>query len=116
QRNYELALQDLMLQVEQAYYDVLKADLALDLAERTLAQSRGQLESTRARFEQGMLSHVDVLAAEMQVANAEVELNRARATVATSRMAFNRLLGRDLDAPVTLVDDLAYEPLELDLE
>lgn len=116
QRNHELARQEIVLAVEQGYYDVLRADLALDLAERTLAQSQAQLESTRARHEQGMLSAVDLLAAEMQVANAEVELNRARSAAATARMRLNRQLGRPLNASLELVDQLVYEPIEVNLE
>jgi len=116
QRNHELARQEIVLAVEQGYYDVLRADLALDLAQRTLAQSQAQLESTRARYEQGMLSAVDLLAAEMQVANAEVELNRARSAAATARMRLNRQLGRPLNAPLELVDRLVYEPVEVSLE
>src|SRR5690606_39592418 len=83
---------------------------------RTLAQAQAQLESTRARYEQGMLSAVDLLAAEMQVANAEVELNRARSAAATARMRLNRQLGRPLNAPLELVDQLVYEPVEVNLE
>lgn len=116
QRNRELARQSLMLRVEEAYYSVLRAQMALDLAERTLQQAQAQLESTRARHEQGMLSLVDLLAAESQVASAELEVNRAQANLATARMNFNRVIGRELEAPFQLVDEMTYEPVPVDLE
>ena len=31
-------------------------------------------------------------------------------------MRFNRLLGRELDAPFRLVDEFAYEPVDMSLE
>ncbi len=116
QRNRELARIDLDMQVEQAFYDVLRANLALDLAKRSLEQSGVQLDSTQARYDQGMVSDVDLLAAQTQVASAEAELNRAEASQISARMAFNRILGRDLQASVELVDEFVYEPVAIDLE
>src|SRR5690606_32874350 len=105
----ELARQELTMQVVQRYYEVLRTEMALELAERALTRSQAQLESTVVRHEQGMVSDVDLLAAESQVATAELELNRARANLVSARMSFNRLLGRDLEAPFELVDELDDE-------
>jgi len=116
QHNRQLASQDLVMQVAQAYFAVLQADMALELAQRALEQSQAQLESTRLRRSQGMVSDIDVLAAESQVISAELELNRARASGSTARMRLNRLLGIDLETPLVLADDLrpgASTPLEL---
>ncbi|MGI6037832.1 MAG: TolC family protein [Limnochordia bacterium] len=116
QRNRELAQGELAMEVETAYYRVLRSEMALDLAQRSLKQAQTQLASTQVRHEQGMLSDVDLLAAQSQVAVAELEVNRAQADYDTARMAFNRLLGRDLDAPFQLVDEFTYEPVEVHLE
>ncbi|NLN15935.1 MAG: TolC family protein [Firmicutes bacterium] len=112
----QLAELDLALQVEQAYYDVLRTDLSIDLAKRALEQAEAQLESTQVRHGLGMVSDVDLLAAQSQVATAQLEVNRAEASGATARMRFNRLLGRELDAPFRLVDEFAYEPVDMSLE
>lgn len=117
QHNRELARQDLIMQVSQAYYEVLRTEMALELAERALAQSRAQLESTKVYHEQGMLSDVDLLAAESQAATAELDRNRAQANQITARMNLNRLLGRDLEAPFELIDQLRdVQPVPVDLE
>lgn len=116
QAAWELAQLDLAMQVEQAYYDVLRTDLALDLAKRALEQAQAQLESTQVRHGLGMLSDVDLLAAQSQAATAQLEVNRAQANGATARMRFNRLLGRELAAPFRLVDEFAYEPVDVNLE
>lgn len=113
----ELARQDLIMQVTQAYFEVVRTGMALELAERALAQSRAQLETTKARHEQGMLSDVDLLAGESQVATNELELNRARANHLSARMSFNRILGQELEAPFTLVDELHdVQPVDIELE
>ncbi|MGE5623663.1 MAG: TolC family protein, partial [Methanocella sp.] len=72
--------------------------------------------STRSRHAQGLLSDVDLLAAESQAATSEAELNRAQAGQANARMQLNRLLGRRLDAPFAPVDEFAYAPVAVSLE
>ena len=72
QRDYELVRENLALQVAQVYYDVLRAQMALDLAKRNHARAKANLESTQARYELGMVSDVDRLAAESQLASAAV--------------------------------------------
>ncbi|HQD40076.1 MAG: TolC family protein [Firmicutes bacterium] len=116
QRDYELVRENLALQVAQVYYDVLRAQMALDLAKRNHARAKANLESTQARYELGMVSDVDRLAAESQLASAAVELNQAKASEFSARMRFNRILGRELEAPFDLVDEFAYEAVEIDLE
>src|SRR5690606_25472894 len=73
--------------------------------------------STRVRHGQGMLSDVDLLAAESQVATAELDLNRSRATHISARMAFNRVLGKDLESHFELIDGLEdVRTVRIDLE
>ena len=69
----QLAELDLALQVEQAYYDVLRTDLAIDLAKRALEQAEAQLESTQVRHGLGMVSDVELLAAQSQAATAQLK-------------------------------------------
>lgn len=116
QANRGLARRDLAMQVQQAYYDVLRTQMALDLARRAVEQSQAQLESTRFRHSQGMLSDVDLLAAESQLATAEADLNKAQAGLKGARMQLNRIMGRELEAPFELVDEFAYEPVAISLE
>lgn len=116
QRNRELARIDLDMQVESAYYDVLRATSSQDLAGRSLNSARVQLDSTKVRYNHGMVSDVDLLAAETAVASAEAELNRADAALLSAKMRLNRILGRDLAAPLELVDEFVYEPVAVDLD
>lgn len=116
QANRGLARRDLSLQVQQAYYDVLRTQMAFNLAQRALKQSQAQLDSTRFRHSQGMLSDVDLLAAESQLATAETDLNKAQASHANARMQMNRIMGRELEVPFELVDEFAYAPVQVSLE
>lgn len=116
QAKRDLARRDLAMQVEQAYYDALRTQMALDLAQRVLKQSQAQLESTRFRHAQGMLSDVDLLAAESQLATGEADLNKAAANLKIAHMQLNRLLGQDVEAPVEIKDEFAYAPVQVSLE
>ncbi|MGE5508354.1 MAG: TolC family protein [Chitinophagales bacterium] len=116
QARRELARRDLDMQVQQAYYDVLRTQMAEDLAQRALKQAQAQLATTRVRHAQGMLSDVDLLTSESQLATSEADLSRAQANRSNARMQLNRLMGRDLEAPFELTDEFAYEPLQVDLD
>ncbi|HHY46087.1 MAG TPA: TolC family protein [Firmicutes bacterium] len=116
QRNYEMAKADIATQVEQAYYDVLKAERGLVLAQENLERAREQLKTAESKFKLGMVAQIDVIAAEAEVAGAEANQSRAEADLALARMKFNRVIGVALDSPVKLTSQFSYDPIPLDLE
>lgn len=115
QKNFELARVDLATAVESAYYDVLRAQQALSLAQANLDQAKKQLEATRTRFRVGMVAQADLLAGEAQVANAQVSVSQADSNLLIARMKLNNTLGLELDREVRLTEDFSYEPLSLNL-
>ncbi|HHV61268.1 MAG TPA: TolC family protein [Firmicutes bacterium] len=116
QRNYEMAKADIATQVEQAYYDVLKAERGLVLAQENLERAKDQLKTVESKFKLGMVAQIDVIAAEAEVASAEANQSRAQANLALARMKFNRVIGVALDSPVKLTSQFSYDPIPLDLE
>ena len=106
----------MILQVTQAYFEVLRSEMALELSRSALEQAQAQLETNRLRRAQGLLSDIDVLAAEAQVITAELELNRARANETSARIALNRLLGLGPEASLELAGELRTERVEVDLD
>ncbi len=112
QSAYEQARLALRLQVETAYYDVLKAQHMVAVSEEALDQAREQLNLARARYEAGTVARIDILGAEVQVADVEANLLSAKRMLQMAEMEFNRITGRELDAPVQLTGDLEYEPFE----
>lgn len=103
---YALQRQQVVFQTNQAY-DSLLVSLRHreDLEEaRTLAQDF--LKKTEARFNAGTTPKLDVVRAQVGVAQAENDLIANERGVANARAALNRLLGRPLDGPVDAADSL----------
>jgi cobalt-zinc-cadmium efflux system outer membrane protein len=77
-----------------------------DLQE-TVRVSEDFLARTQARFDAGAVPKLDVIRAQVDLAQARNDLIAAERDVATARAGINRLLGRVLGAPVEAADTLA---------
>jgi len=105
-QSYTLQRQLIVFQTNQAYDSLLVSlQHRRDLEEaRTLTQ--GFLDKTQARFNAGTVAKLDVIKAQVSVAQAENDLIANERGVANARAALNRLLGRVLGASVEAADSL----------
>jgi outer membrane protein TolC len=78
-------LQDIVFQVEQAYYRVLGLGLLVQVNELTLKNLRTSLDAAGRRRESGLATVADVYRAETQVAQAELDLTRSRGELEKAR-------------------------------
>jgi len=104
-------IQDIKLGVAEHYVAVLRAESSVDVAESYVASLRSHTEDTRNRWEFGDVPQNEYLAASVTLADAEQRLLQARNGLDYARSAYNRLLGRELDAPVALDPVLAIDDL-----
>jgi cobalt-zinc-cadmium efflux system outer membrane protein len=92
-------------------YDALLASLRrqrdLQEARRLAAEF---LEKTKSRFEAGTVARIDVVKAQVDLAQADNDLIAAGSEVQTARASLNRFLGRSLGAPIATADTLAIPP------
>jgi outer membrane protein TolC len=91
-------------QVNAAYYDVLRKQALLTLAQQALAQAQQQLSAAELRNKAGDVPQLDVLRAQAPVASAQAAVAQAETALAIARQALNDLLGRPLDNPIALVE------------
>lgn len=116
QRSFALSRMQLALQIEEAYYNVLKAERALNLAQENLARLEKQLEDVRMKFSLGVVARIDVLRSELEVDRARLEVERAKENLVLSRMNFGSILGKGLGAQFTLSSSLEFTPETMDLD
>ena len=112
---YTLQRQLVVFQTNQGY-DSLLVSLRhrQDLEEaRTLSQNF--LDKTQARYNAGTVAKLDVIKAQVSVAQSENDLIANERGVANARSALNRLLGRVLGAPIEAADSLAIPSAPPDL-
>ena len=118
QATYAAARLGLAGQIGATYYDLLRKQALLGLAQETLASAQRQLADARKRFAAGDVPELDTLRAEVPVATAQAAVYQVETTVVIARQTLNSVLGRDLDAPVALADvpaTVADAPLPLTL-
>ncbi|HEY3933682.1 MAG TPA: TolC family protein [Gemmatimonadales bacterium] len=65
---------------------------------------------TRARFDAGTVARLDVVNADVAVGQVENQLIANERDIANARSSLNRLLGRNLGAPILTADSLAVPP------
>ncbi len=99
----------LKLDVEKAYYDVLKAEKGLEIERAGLTYMQDQLKIAETAYKVGTKAKLDVTTAEAAVAGYQASVTRAENTYRTSVMELNRITGLDLDTPLKLTSKFAVE-------
>jgi outer membrane protein len=98
--------QTVRLAVASAYIDVLRAESALGVADSNVATLSAHTADARNRYESGAVPRNDFLAASVALAGANQRRLQAMNALELARSAYNRLLGRDLSAPVELESEI----------
>jgi outer membrane protein len=101
---------DLVLRVKQAYFDILGADKAGEVAQTTVESLSQTVKVARSFFDVGMIPVNDVLKAEVELASAQQSLVRAKNAAQTTRATFNTVLVRPVNDPVEVEDILVFKP------
>jgi outer membrane protein TolC len=76
--NTNRVLQDVVFQVEQAYYRLLGLQALIRVNEQSLQNNRTALDAAQRRRESGLATVADVYRSETQVAQSELNLTRSR--------------------------------------
>jgi outer membrane protein TolC len=101
---------DIILNVHQAYYNLLKTRKFEQVAEQTVSDRKAHLKDAKAFYQAGLIPKNDMLQSEVQLANAEIALLRAKNLSTMALAQLNTLLRRPVDQEIELVDILKYEP------
>ena len=119
----EMSLQstedDVILNVHQAYYNYGLAKQVVQINEERVAQSTKRLERAKGFFEVGKLPESDVSKAELDVANAELQLIDARGKLRLAKVTLNGSMGiieaGENLAEYQTTDELQFVPFEMTL-
>ena len=109
-------IQDLVLNVKEAYFGILKTEKLEKVAEQAVEQLEAHLRVSQAFYDEGIIAKNELLQTEVQMAQARQNLIKARNFVEIARSLFNKLLRRGLDKKVKIKDILDYYPVELTLD
>ena len=116
QRNYEITRSNQIQIVEEAYYNILKLQRSLVLAQENINRSQKQLNNVKAKYSLGMVAQIDVISAEYELSKAQSDRLNVENNLQIAKMKFNQLLGKDLNNPVELASELVFNPSNIDLK
>ena len=106
--------QAVVTRVRTAYYQLLLSQEQVRLLENSVARVRASLEESRALNEAGLVSDYDVLRLEVELANLEPNLRRARNQIAQGRRTLAVELDLDPEEADALVVAGELAAIELD--
>ncbi len=101
---------DLVLEVKQAYFGILRAQKVAEVAIQAVKQREAHLNVARNFYEVGMIPKNKVLEAEVLLAEAIQDRTKAENAVSLAKAGFNTILRRSLEARVEVEDILIYKP------
>jgi outer membrane protein TolC len=116
---YESRQQDLILEVNDAYFNYLKNKRLLEVAKRSLEQAKTYREAARERFRLGAARLADTLKAEVEVSDAELKVIKAQNALLTAGGRLNKVIGLPVTKPIRVKDlleeeDLTYSGIEVE--
>jgi outer membrane protein len=105
QQNLAATRYDVILAVDQAYYDVLRAEATIRVARQTVAARQLVVDQTTALAQNGLRSEVDVGFAAVSLSEAKLLLIRAQDQAQRAYAQLGRALGSEQAAGYTLVEE-----------
>jgi outer membrane protein len=103
---------DVALDAKVAYFAILTADKLKEVAEQAVEQLQAELEVAENFYRVGMSPKIDVLDAEVRLAEAKQQLIRAENDVSLAKARLNTILRRPIDQDIIVADTLCHQPYE----
>ncbi|MEO2005176.1 MAG: TolC family protein, partial [Candidatus Poribacteria bacterium] len=103
---------DVALRAIQAFYGVIVSEQVVTVAERAHEQSASRLGIVQKRLDAGVVTRLDLLRAQVGLANANTQLIRARNGAELARRGFALAIGLHPSEDVSAAGELEYAPTE----
>ncbi len=98
-----------ILQVQQAYFDVIKQIKMLEVYDVAVQRSQAQLDRSKKMYELGAIAHLDVYRAKVNLGNDRINYLNQKNTVQQSKKNLNLVMGRDPFTPIGVEIDTELE-------
>ncbi|WP_442506164.1 TolC family protein [Novipirellula sp. SH528] len=108
-------MHDLKMEVAEAYVHVLKAEKLVEVARISVNTLEKHLVDVQDLFDEGVVANSDVLAVKTTLSDARDKYLQATNGLNLTSAAYNRFVGRPLDAPVSLAELMISQPMSSEL-
>lgn len=109
QASEQVSAFNLKMQVAQNYIDVLRAQEGIEVAQSHLQSLQSHQKDVKNLFEQGIVAKNDLLAAEVEVLNAQQNVTQVINICENAKARYNQSLTRPLTAKVELSKNLPQD-------
>jgi len=113
--DYDDTTAQIVLNVKNAYYNLLQCQRNRDVAVDTMNQFQQHLEQANAFFRIGTKPKFDVTKAEVDYGNARLSVLKAENALRIARITLKDVMGISEDPDFTVVDNLAFQKSDLQL-
>ncbi len=107
------AINDVRLNTKQAYYNVLRNEGLVAVAEQRVREAEEQLANARRLFSQEQIARVEVTRFETQLSQAQADVIAARNARQLAQQQFNLVLARPIETDVQLAPVTELPPVQL---
>ncbi len=104
EQSYASTQQSTILQVQERYFEYLKAQRLLEVQQEAVKSNEEQLKRTESMYEIGSVAQGDVFKQRTVVGNSRITLIRQENAVANTRALLNVAMGRDPHGELSVVD------------
>lgn len=104
-RQHDLALQNVIVEVDEAYWKIVSLQSRKRLAESYLELVRKLDSDVQQMIDEGVATKADGLSVKVRVNEAQVALIQVNNGLSLSRMSLCQICGMEMDAPVRLADE-----------
>ena len=113
---YEAAIRDLRASVETAYYQVLLDQALIDINAQNIENLHQVLKVSEIAYSAGQAAQTDFIAAEVNLALAQLQQRQFQLNHANDETNLNQLLYRDPDNPLNLDRTMRLDRMSLQLQ
>lgn len=110
------ATQEAVYQAETAYYNLLLSQHLVEIATDAFRSARANLEDVEKKRAGGVVADFDVLQAQVEVANREADLIKARNAIDIARANMIRVMGAAQGSDFVLSDEFVFVPVDVSME
>lgn len=111
--DYDDVVTQVVLNVKNAYYNLLQTQRNRDVATDTMKQFQQHLDQANAFFRIGTKPKFDVTKAEVDFGNARLNVLKAENAVRSARLTLKDVMGVPENADFSVVDNLAFRKSDL---
>ena len=116
EEEYLKAKDEVVFETKKAFYTLLLAREMKTLSEESYSQTKKHVDQVKVMYDNGMVSKLDLLRAQVQLSNIRPRVTQAENGLALAEDAFRMTLGVPPGTEIEVEGEFRFEPVEVDTE